>query len=131
MARKSSGVQGSETKTSLQEMDFDQWRELFETDPAKFEQLREQALNDLIDSAPVHMKPRLEGLKFQLKGESIRAKSSLDYQIRLSNMMMDSLLSLRDQVQSLLADINEPAAKPSEPKTAVVLPFARPDKLDD
>ena len=56
------------------DFDFDHWATLATEDPERFERERAAALADLIDTAPEHIRPRLNGLQWQL--DQIRAGSA-------------------------------------------------------
>ncbi len=97
--------------------------ELAKRNPEELERLRIQHINQLIESAPEHLKARLKGLQFQIdcKRRS-HTKSPLGSCIEISRMMMDSLLSLNETLQSLY--INEGNTKSSH-ENAMVLTFPK------
>jgi hypothetical protein len=97
--------------------------ELAKRDPEELERLRVQQINQLIESAPEHLKARLKGLQFQIDCKRrLHNKSPLGSCIEISRMMMDSLLSLNESLQSLY--VNEGDTKPSHPN-AMVLAFPK------
>jgi len=109
---------------NLEDLSFDEWCELHQNDPQRFESCRLKVLNDMIDAAPVESKARLRGLMFRMEGESRRSKSRLGYNLRLSAMMMELLDDMRAQIQLLCAgDISDVEKQILHPDSADVLPF--------
>ncbi len=96
--------------------------ELAKRDPEELERLRAQQINQLIESAPEHLKARLKGLQFQIDCKRRLHKSPLGSCIEISRMMMDSLLSLSETLQRL--DANECNTKSSH-ENAMVLTFPK------
>jgi Protein of unknown function (DUF3135). len=97
--------------------------ELAKRDPDGLERLRIQQINQLIESAPEHLKARLKGLQFQIDCKRrLHNKSPLGSCIEISRMMMDSLLSLNETLQSLYID--EGHTKPPH-NNAMVLTFPK------
>ncbi len=107
---------------------FEDWQRLHETDPAAFELRRKEALEALIQSAPVDMQPRLSGLQFRVDMERSRAGSDLSACLKAQSMMWDSLIRLRD-VLSELSGIQKDgmlgavAHTRAEVRKATVIPF--------
>ncbi len=117
---------GPEIPDKLDDFTFDEWCELHDSDPERFESCRLKMLNDLIDAAPDESKPRLRGLMFKMEGESRRSKSQLGYNLRLSSMMMEMLDELREQLYLLsVGDISEIEKASMRPSGAEVIPFER------
>jgi len=114
---------------NLEDLNFDEWRQLHESNPRCFEQYRKKLLCELIQSAPKRCRPRLRGLMFQMESESKRCGSSLSYNLRLFSMMVESLDELTNHLNQLCsANIqNYNIEKSTRPK-AKVLPFIRPGK---
>ena len=116
---------------NLEDFTFDEWRDLHDSDPQKFETCRLKVLDDLIDSAPEASKPRLRGLMFQMEGESRRSKSQLGYNLRLSSMMMEMLNEMREQLFLLYAtDVKDLEKSSLRPDSAEVIPFTPPESQD-
>ncbi|MDH3761877.1 MAG: DUF3135 domain-containing protein [Gammaproteobacteria bacterium] len=117
---------------NLEDLSFDEWCDLHQSDPRRFDIYRLKVLNDLIDSAPEESKPRLRGLMFRMEGESRRCKSQLGYNLRLSSMMMEMLDEMQAQIHLLCAaDINELNDQALNPASAEVIPFNAAGKADD
>jgi len=117
---------------NFEDFTFDEWCQLHQSDPGRFEALRLKMLNDLIDSAPEESKPRLRGLMFKMEGESRRCKSQLGYNLRLSSMMMEMIEEMREQLSMLCAtDIRDIQDKMLPPTSAEVIPFTAAERSDD
>ncbi len=103
-------------KDATREIDFDRWASLAEHDPGAFERLREEAIDEFIESAPANMQQRLRGLQWQIDHVRGRSKTPMAACIRLSNMMWDRLVGeqgLLDALNSLTnagSDSHEPKA---------------------
>jgi hypothetical protein len=117
---------------NLEQLSFDEWCDLHQSDPRRFDSYRLKVLNDLIDSAPAESKPRLRGLLFRMEGESRRSKSRLGYNLCLSSMMMEMLDEMRAQIHLLCAaDINELKEQAVNPASAKVIPFNASGKTEE
>ncbi len=116
---------------NLDDLTFEQWCELHESDPHRFDACRLKMLNDVIDSAPEASKPRLRGLMFRMEGEARRSKSPLGYSLRLSSMMMEMLEQMRERMFELCESDASKMEDRLQPKSAKVLPFNQTDKIDD
>lgn len=109
----------------LEDLSFDEWRQLHESDPQRFEQYRLKLIYDLIDSAPKRNRARLEGLKFQMESESKRCRSQMAYNIRLFSMMWESLDELTHHLNQFSSgDIQDNINRKSSRPKAKVLPFS-------
>ncbi len=71
------------------EFDLDEWMNLAKMDPEAFEERRREAIRELIDNAPEHLKKRLEGLQWRIDMERNRCKTPLEACIKLHDMLMD------------------------------------------
>ena len=118
-------LQEPEFPHDLERFTFDQWCRLHREDPRRFDRCRLKLLNDLIDAAPRASQPRLRGLMFRMEGESRRCKNPLQYNLRLSAMMMDMLDELRRQLADLCAPGGDPGAAGEFARGADVIPLGR------
>lgn len=117
---------------NLEDLSFDEWCQLHQSDPQRFDACRLKILNDLIDSAPEQSRPRLRGMMFRMEGESRRSKSQLGYNLRLSSMMMEMLDDMRAQIYLLCAaDFSELQSEYDDPPSAKVIPFNDANKVED
>ena len=81
--------------------DFDELLLLAQQDPEALERLRCELVEDLIDNAGDDtLKRRLRALQCRIDLERQRCNSPMSACLRLSQMMHDSLLDLRDSLQA-------------------------------
>jgi len=92
--------QGNDYPATLEAFSFEQWCQLHENDPDRFDACRLKLLNDLVDAAPRRSQSRLRGLMFTMAGESRRAKSAEGYNMKLGLMMMSKLEELQGELVS-------------------------------
>jgi len=80
---------------------FDDLLVMAEQDPQALERLRSELVENLIAGAQDEvLKQRLRGLQFRIDLERERSTSPLSACVRLSQMMHESLLDLRDSLQA-------------------------------
>ena len=94
----------SSTRAERQKLtlpDFDTLRFMAKNEPEKLENLRIALCNKVIDEAPDHAKPRLQGLMFQINSRRSLASSEMEACEQLSSMMQESL----QHMQSMLKDL--------------------------
>jgi hypothetical protein len=83
-------------KTMSTNLDFDYLSKLYKTDPVKFEELRAQEIEKVIQSASTQGQRRLRGLQFQIDAKrKIHKDSPIGASIAISKMMHESFESLR------------------------------------
>lgn len=93
------------------EIDFPSYElmtELANSNPEELERLREQYVNQLIESAPEQMQPKLRGMQFKV--DMIRRKhkdSKLGSCVAISEMMLESLTELNKSLNGSLEVISE------------------------
>ncbi len=80
--------------------DFDTLMELAEKDPAAFDQLKAEAVDDAILSAKESSQPRLRGLQWQVDVELRKAKTPMEGCVKVSEMMHDKLWELRTALEN-------------------------------
>lgn len=76
--------------------EFDELMKLAKEDPEALEQIRRDAVEDLISNAPEKHQRRLRGLQFQVDMEREKAKNPMDSCVRISKLMHESFSKLRD-----------------------------------
>ena len=86
------------------DFDFDHWSSLARDDPEKFELMRQQLINEVMEQAPEHMKNRLEGLQWQVDQIRNQSDSSMAACITISQKMWDKVYGEK----GLLDALNEP-----------------------
>jgi len=84
-------LQSKQTESHNPLIDFDDWAELAQSDPAGFETRREQAIEALIARMPEHKQQRMRCMQWKIDQVRSRAGSPMAACIKLSEMMWDSL----------------------------------------
>lgn len=111
------------------ELDFDRWSQLAESDPDAFEVARLAAIDAMIASFPEESRDRMRRLQWRIDQERRLAKSPMGACIRLSKMMWRQLLGeggLRERLLGLGGDLGGAPAPEREPAGgARVLAFSR------
>ncbi len=87
------------------EFEFDDWSNLYKTDPQAFEQRRGAALETFIQEAPEHTRLRLQQTLFRIEMARKTAKSPLQSAISASKLMWESYGKLRDHVEAIAKDV--------------------------
>lgn len=81
--------------------DFDAWMTLAQSDPDAVEEMREDAIEEIIALAHPDMQPRLRALQWRIDMERSRAVTPLSACIRLSNMMWKLVYDERGLVSTI------------------------------
>lgn len=84
--------------------DYNELVEMAKNDPERLEKMRQQWIEELINSAPKHYQRRLRGLQFKIDMERRRSKSDLVACIRLSSMLHESFTELCHEIDGLYDD---------------------------
>ncbi|MDD5241113.1 MAG: DUF3135 domain-containing protein [Sulfuricella sp.] len=103
--------------------DFDTWMGLAQSNPDAVEELREEAIEEVIALAPPDTQPRLRALQWRIDMERARAGNPLSACIRLSGMMWERVYDEHGLVSTIrqLTD-----SEPEHPlHSAEVLAFER------
>ena len=98
----------SSLESSRNDVDFDEWMELYKTDPQQFEKKRVELIQSEINNAPLGMRRRLNGLQWRIDAEIKLADNPLDGCIKVYQMMIDSVYAeggLRDVLTSFEKDV--------------------------
>ncbi|MEM7255160.1 MAG: DUF3135 domain-containing protein [Pseudomonadota bacterium] len=112
-------------EVSDENFDFDGWLELARRDPEALESKRQRAIDHLLAHAPAELRPRLEGLQWQIDMIRRRADTPLGACVEISEMMWDQILGPNGLVTSLCTlSEDEPSDKP---ESAVILDFPNRD----
>jgi hypothetical protein len=72
--------------------------EMARNDPAAYESLRRELIDNLIDGAPEHLKPRLRGLQFRIDGVRQCSRTALGSTLKVYSLMWDSFLRLNEEM---------------------------------
>ncbi len=117
------------TDTQQPEFDFDKMARLAKTDPAAFEQTRQEMLESVIEQAKPESQRRLRGLQWQIDQHRGYSSKPMAACLRISKMMWNSVLEdggLLDNLQKLTqGDYAEPAVNK---QTASIIQLHNPEK---
>lgn len=86
--------------------DFKEWADLYQVDPAAFEQRREAVLEGYIASVDPEARLALEQTLFRIRMIRQRSKSPLQSAMESSKLMWESFGKLREQVDKLERELN-------------------------
>jgi len=106
------------------DFDFDLWSQMARQDPEKFEIMRQQLINDLIEQAPSHFKQRMIGLQWQVDQVRKQANNPMAACLQISQKMWNNVLGDK----GLLNALQEPKTLLNTLKkehTAKILSFER------
>ena len=93
------------------QVEFDEWVTIAKENPAAFEALRLEAIDELIESAPAENRPRLRALQWRIDQERRMASTPMAGCIRISRMMWDRVVGedgLLDRLKMLSGDYVPP-----------------------
>ncbi|MCH9675513.1 MAG: DUF3135 domain-containing protein [Gammaproteobacteria bacterium] len=110
-----------ETPTA-EAFDFDGWLNLARRDPDALEKRRRREIKRLISQAPVELRPRLEGLQWQIDIIRDRADTPLGACVEISEMMWDQILGPNGLVTSLCTLSDEEQTEPRESAAIIAFP---------
>lgn len=85
----------------MSDFNFDEWLQLAKTDPEAFEKRRQQAIDELIATAPVKHQQRLQGLQWRVDMERRKYKDSLVRCQKVFSMMWASVYNDNGLLQAL------------------------------
>ena len=71
------------------QFDFERWARIAKDDPERFEQLRREAIDEVINNATSTNQDRLRGLQFQIDAKRRLSSNALGSCIQMSSMMLD------------------------------------------
>lgn len=86
--------------------DFKEWADLYQVDPAAFEQRREAVLEGYVASVDPEHRLALEQTLFKIRMIRQRSKSPLRSAMESSKLMWESFGKLREQVQKLEQELS-------------------------
>ena len=89
----------SDTDGNLELPKFDVMVKMAKEDPKALEVLRQEMVDQLINEAPQQYHRKLRGLQFKIDMERERSKTPMASCIKLSKMMQESFLELRDTLR--------------------------------
>ena len=91
-------------KEKIPEFDFEEWSKIAQQDPEKFEAMRRQLLNNLIEQSPAHLKQRMIGLQWQVDQIRNQADNPMAACLQISQKMWNHVLG----ENGLLNTLREP-----------------------
>jgi len=103
---------------------FDELKAMAAERPEELEDLRIRMTEEILRKAPEHRRRRLNGLVLSIDVVRRRAKNPMQACIKLSQMMMDSTLELREAL-CMSGPVAAPATSPATRKSAEVIPLRR------
>ena len=104
--------------------DFDQWRDLAESDPAAFEAARAAAIEELIQQIPEDRQRRLQGLQWRIDTVRSLAPNPTAAFLSLSEMMWDSFYRQQAVLKQLLGEVR-PEGRSGGPEDPKIVPFRK------
>ena len=111
---------------NFSEYSFDHWLDMAQNDPERFEEMRMQAIEEIIDSAPQERQIHLRRLQWRIDKIRERSGTALAATIAISRLMWESFHSLKDHYQSIFdtdGQFNPEPISMTAHKMADVLPF--------
>ena len=108
----------------VKQWDFDAWMNLARNDPEKFEALRTQAIDELIEAASEERKIHLRRLQWRVDRVRERSGTPMAATLAISKMMWESFYELRDHYQSLLG--HRAGSASPKVRSAKILSFPLP-----
>lgn len=109
----------------MDDIRFDAWRALAETDPGRFEAQRREFIRAFLESVPPERRDRLERLQWRIDRERERADNPMGACVRLSRMMWNSFAG-SDGLCAVLNRFCGRRSAPAEPRrSADILRFPR------
>ena len=117
--------QQNNAEMNTSQIDFDAWSELARNDPKLFESMRQEAIERVIDQAPVENRDRLRRLQWRIDQERRLAGTPLAACMRISRMMWKAVLG-RGGLQQRIGELQQyDGSAPVELAPAQVLAFGR------
>ena len=96
---------------SYQLPNFDDMMKLAQDNPEAFEAMRQELIEDCINSAPTSMQQRLRGLQFQINADRDTSHNPLESMIKANKRMMASFNELRNLMETWELPTEQPQAK--------------------
>ena len=81
--------------------DFDHWANIAARDAEQFESMRQEMISELIENAPEYLRPRMEGLQWQIDQIRERSTNPMSACLRISQQMWDNVLGERGLLTAL------------------------------
>ncbi len=110
--------------------DFETWASLAKEDPARFEALRLEMIDDFITQVPESKRLHLRRIQWRIDQVRERAGTPLAACVALSRMMWDSFSDLRESYQDLLEKRQPARIRRSQSPGAKILAFPRQESVE-
>ncbi|MCP4287458.1 MAG: DUF3135 domain-containing protein [Gammaproteobacteria bacterium] len=111
-------------ESSPENLEYKQWVEMARNDPELFENLRREAIDEVIEKAPESHRQRLRSLQWRIDQERRRSTSPLGACVRISRMMWESVAGrgglLENLSQIKKVPFGQSVSMASAPKAEVV-----------
>lgn len=99
------------------DFNFDEWARLAKEEPEAFESMRQKMIEDVIENVAPSVKPRMEGLQWQI--DQVRSKSAnpMSSCLKISQMMWENVTG-EDGLLENMRQLSEPQliSKLNKPK---------------
>ena len=111
-------------KAEEKQLDFNLWMSMAQNDPEKFELMRLEAIDELIESVPEDRRIHLRRLQWRIDRIRERAGTPLAATIEISKLMWNAFYELRDHYQVVLGKETSATSQPAAPRqSAQILNF--------
>ena len=111
------------------DFNFDEWAELAKSDPAEFEERRQQTLRVAVEQAPARHRRKLEGTLFRIEANRAKAKNPLHHAILASQLMWASFEEMRASLNQVSGgrprDPEQAARHSAEHRSATITTFSQ------
>jgi Protein of unknown function (DUF3135) len=111
------------------DFNFDEWAELAKSDPAEFEERRQQTLRVAVEQAPARHRRKLEGTLFRIEANRAKAKNPLHHAILASQLMWASFEEMRASLNQVSGgrprDPEQAARHSAERRSATITTFSQ------
>ncbi len=99
---------------------FAHWRDLFKTNKEEFERQRKQAIEDVIQSAPEHLRDRLKALQWKIDTTLNKIKNPTMRNLKMQDLFWEQTLKFNATLKALTGKI---PSKQSSTTSAEIIPF--------
>ena len=117
-----------EKRRHIQSFDFDLWSRIAEEDPKRFEEMRADLLEQMIEQSPDSMKQRMQGLQWRVEQVRIQSANPMAACLRISKMMWNSLLGEQGLLTALATPEKILRKKNDDKNDNKVIPSHKPGK---
>jgi Protein of unknown function (DUF3135) len=91
---------------------FDEWAQLYKSDPAEFERRRKEVISEAIAAAPAAQQLKLHQLQWKL--DAIHTTNTpIGAMLKMQSLMWESFLNMADQMNALSHALTPPPSRPN------------------